>query len=301
MDILGFIRFGNLLIIAAALWVFRWALIGPRLMNAGIDFHLSQTQFHLLIADVLIVAIIGYWINDFRDRSVDAINRPKRLLVKYEIRPPAFWAMCIPLVVLGMALTFYLAEETNHLEHLWIYPASIVALFSYAFWLNRQGWIGNIVVSLMIAFLPWLLVLAELPAIIRLDEQVIRQLYQLLAIYAALMFFSTMAREICKDAEDAKGDQSVQSKSIPILFGFSTANLFIGAFLLGTILVEGLFLWVNISNFTAIISAVVVIATTLVALILTMRSRHEPDYRKLNSWLKFLMLVGIAQILCANS
>lgn len=301
MEVLSFLRFGNLLIIATALWAFRWFLFAPLFNQASIPFHLDSSQFNLLILDVIIVAIVGYWINDFRDREVDAVNRPNRMLVKYSITPSTFWALLLGLIALGGALTFFLATETGHMVHIWLYPATIAALLAYAFWANRQGLLGNVMVSALIAFLPWLVLLAEMPSVVTLDSVSIQWLSRLLIVYSSLMFLSNMAREIAKDAEDTTGDRLAESKSLPIQLGSKTTNAIIGAFLLATLPVEAIFIWVEDFSSRALLGTMVVVTAATIGIVMAARSRTSADYRWLNRWLKLFMLLGIAQLLCINA
>jgi 4-hydroxybenzoate polyprenyltransferase len=209
-----FIRPVNLIMTAISLWVFRWCVFAPFLDLHGLDHHLSNTQFGRLVLSVVLVTLSGYWINDRADIQTDQINHPHRLLVRFSLSSYSFYALWLIPVLAGLLLSIHLATDLDMLHWLWLYPFSIVAFVVYAFFLKRSGLAGNILVSLWIAALPWLVFLAE-SNVLSPSESLIA----VLIFYSVLMFCSNLAREWVKDIQDLHGDRESGMHTWPIRAG----------------------------------------------------------------------------------
>lgn len=299
-DIYLFIRTPNLVMIAVAMWFLRKLMIGGFLGHYGLSFHLPGGLFSLLVADVILVAIGGYWINDFFDRATDRINRPTRFMVKHNVGPGGFFVMYTFIVLMGALLGYYIARRLGYERLLWIYPAAVAGLYIYARWLKQIGWAGNVMVSAMIAFVPWLLLIAEWPAM-REAKTFSAEAFSLfirnVLIYSALMFFSNLAREFCKDAEDVEGDRETGIRTIPIQLGFGWTNAFIIGALVITMLLE--FVLLRSANLDEILWAVgtLIMGMGVALSFMAFRAGEKTAYTRLSKWLKVFMLVGILQLM----
>ena len=47
---------------------------------------------------------------------------------------------------------------------------------------------------------------------------------KVICLYAVFAFITTLIREIIKDIEDLKGDENINAKTIPIIYGIATAK-----------------------------------------------------------------------------
>ncbi|MEZ4721490.1 MAG: UbiA family prenyltransferase [Flavobacteriales bacterium] len=296
--IISFVRLPNLLLIVLFMWLIRWSQLEGAFVTHGISFCLSNAQFNFLVFDVLIVTLIGYWINDWYDREIDKINRPNRLLVRLDLQQNAFYLLILAMLCFGSALTLNIAVETDNLRYVWIFPISIVLLMVYAKWWKRSGFIGNVLVSVMIAILPGLILISELPSLHQLasiSHEEFNNIIRAICTYAALMFFSNLSREIVKDNEDLKGDKLNGVRSLAVLIGPKNTRFITSSLLLLSIAVELYFignLSLNASN--SVFAGVI----TIMCLSLILISFFAPKSHSLQSTLhKVLMLTGVLQLL----
>lgn len=155
----------------------------------------------------------GMVLNDYFDYDIDVINRPQRALPRGAVgRREAFIFACI---LFGSALLFI--GLTNTLCILIGYLA-ICLIVVYSWKLKPKPFIGNVVV----AFLTSLTLVYGGAAAGKIV------LVSMLAISA---FFANVSREIAKDIEDIKGDESQGSKTLPILWGIRRSAVISAVFL----------------------------------------------------------------------
>lgn len=155
----------------------------------------------------------GMVLNDYFDYDIDVINRPQRALPRGAVgRREAFIFACI---LFGSALLFI--GLTNALCILIGYLA-ICLIVVYSWKLKPKPFIGNVVV----AFLTSLTLVYGGAAAGKIV------LVSMLAISA---FFANVSREIAKDIEDIKGDESQGSKTLPILWGIRRSAVISAVFL----------------------------------------------------------------------
>jgi geranylgeranylglycerol-phosphate geranylgeranyltransferase len=155
----------------------------------------------------------GMVMNDYFDYDIDCINRPDRPLPRGAVtRKQAF--------IFGIGLLFLAYVFIGFTNWLCIaigYPA-IVLIVVYSWKLKRMPFIGNFTV----AFLTSLTLVYGGAAAGNIV------LVTMLAISA---FFANLSREVAKDIEDIKGDKTLGSKTLPILWGVKKSALMSAVFL----------------------------------------------------------------------
>ena len=156
----------------------------------------------------------GMVVNDYFDYEIDLINRPERVLPRGALtRREAFiFACCL------FFLAYFFIALTNVLCIAIGYPA-LVLIMVYSWKLKRTPLVGNFVV----AFLTSLTLVYGGAAAGNIT------LVSMLAICA---FFANLSREIIKDVEDIKGDESMGSRTLPILWGTRKSVLIAAVFLI---------------------------------------------------------------------
>lgn len=199
-SLLKLTRFGNLVIIALTQYFTAGFLIGMYTLN---DFKL----FLLSLSTVSITAG-GYIINDYYDVKIDYINKPDRVVIGKSITRRYAILFHILLSTSGILLGFYLSWRIAAVNVL-----SVFLLWLYSNNLKRLPFIGNFTV----AFLTGLAVLVV--------DLFYRANNSLVIIYALFAFFMTLVREIIKDMEDLKGDNSFGCKTLPIIWGIRKTKI----------------------------------------------------------------------------
>jgi len=155
----------------------------------------------------------GMVMNDYFDYEIDVINRPQRVLPRGALTRRKALIFAVVLFVLALSFIAF----TNFLCIAIGYPA-ILLILVYSWKLKKTPFIGNVAV----AFLTSLTLVyggAAAGSIV---------LVSMLAISA---FFANVSREIAKDIEDIKGDESLGSKTLPILWSVRKSALVSAGFL----------------------------------------------------------------------
>lgn len=195
-------RVWNLLIIGLAQYFTAVFLVDPLTYN--------DVRLFLLSLSTMMIAAAGYIINDYYDVKIDFINKPGRVVVGKGI--PRRFALLFHVVLsaTGIAIGVYLS--------LWIGAVNILSVFLlwwYSNLLKRLPFVGNLTVALLTG----------------LSIVVVDVLYpphhNLIWIYATFSFFMTLVREIVKDMEDLKGDNSFGCRTLPIVWGIRRTKWFI--------------------------------------------------------------------------
>ncbi len=161
--------------------------------------HLTDIRLLLVSVAALVVISAGNAINDYCDYDIDRINRPRRPLPSGRIRRSNALIFAIILTAIGI----YLGTRINRNSTAIAILVS-VALASYAFWLKRTPFVGNLVVSGLTG-------LTFIAGGVAIDS------VQGTLIPAIFAFLFTTAREIIKDLEDTEGDEKNDAKTLATL------------------------------------------------------------------------------------
>lgn len=199
----------------------------------------------------------GMVLNDYFDYEIDCINRPERALPRGAVtRRKAFVFACL---LFGLA--YFFIAFTNWLCVAIGYPA-IVLIVVYSWKLKRKPVSGNVVVALLTSLT---LVYGGAAA-----GNIV--LVTMLAICA---FFANLSREIAKDIEDIKGDKTLGSRTLPILWGVERSAGASAVFLVLGILATFLPYFAGIFGSLYLVLVIPVDAAMVYAVYLLVRVRVE--------------------------
>jgi len=238
------IRFANIVVIILTMAVFYGFLSNFQftrqylLLNESQEF-LSYTPtlmtklgfgdstFVLLMLSVLLIAASGNIINDYFDVKADRINKPNRLIIDKYIKRR--WAIFLNWTFngIGVLISLYLSWK---LSNIWIFIiafASINLLYFYSAVYKRKFLSGNMIVALLTSIVPFYVFIyaafSDFNAASPFgnqDDIFIWETLVVIGTYCLFAFLINFIREIVKDMADVKGDLKLQSKTIPIRFGF---------------------------------------------------------------------------------
>lgn len=260
-------RVWNLLILALAQYFTAIMLIDRA--------NVFDLRFFLLVASTGFIAAAGYIINDYYDIKIDLINKPQRVVIGKGITRRYAILYHTLLSFAGIAIGTYLNWKIGLLNF-----SAAFLLWWYSNSLKRQPLIGNIVVSLLTAL-----------AIVIVDS-----LYKtgntLIFIYATFAFFITLIREIIKDMEDLKGDDTFGCKTLPIIWGMRKTKYFIYGVLLifsATVVLLDVF-YVDLPEYYFLLCLFIPLIILLITLI---RADTKRDYARLSNFCKIILLLGI--------
>ncbi len=305
------IRYKNLLFIAGLQWLMRYSVILPILNTFKVDkaFIMSDLQFGFLLLATVCIAAAGYVINDYFDTKIDGINRPDTVIVGKTITKKQASLLHQALTGIGVALGLFVAFQSQNLSLGFIILLVPGLLWFYSASYKRQFLLGNIIVALHAAFVPLLIVIAEM-AFLRLntDELIFAtpipiSLYGWVSGFAAFAFITTLMREIIKDMEDVKGDREMESRTMPIVWGIKKTKVVLYLLIAFTITAL-LFVQFNLINsFDLLLSetkSTLSIRYIFVGLLLPfaylvyllIKAKNTTGFHYASSLLKFIMVVG---------
>ncbi len=266
-SLLKLTRFGNLVIIGLTQYFTAGFLIGMHTLN---DFKLM-----LLSISTISIAAGGYVINDYYDVKIDYINKPNRVVIGKIIPRRHAILFHVLLSTTGIALGVYLSLGIAVVNAL-----SVFLLWLYSNNLKRLPFIGNVTV----AFLTGLAVI------------VVDLFYgtnnSLVIIYALFAFFITLVREVIKDMEDLKGDNSFGCKTLPIIWGIRKTKLLLYVILVlfGAIVVILNQIYRALPFKYHLVFLFVPLLWLLFRLI---RADMKKDFTRLSIFCKVIMMLGI--------
>jgi len=261
-------RFWNLLIIAVAQYFTVAFLVDAKLV---LDWRML-----VLSSSTVIIAAAGYIINDYYDVKIDLINKPERVIVGRGVSRRYAILLHSALSMVGILFGLVLNWKIGALNFF-----SVFMLWLYSNLLKRLPFVGNFVVAFLTAgsiAIPWLLY----PFAGKTN----------ILIYTMFAFFTTLVREIIKDMEDLKGDNTFGCKTLPIVWGLrKTKNLIYVltiVFVATVFLVDGLVEPLPMLYFSAFLFAP--IAWLMIRLV---RADTKKDFYKLSQLCKVIMILGI--------
>ncbi|MEI6851631.1 MAG: UbiA family prenyltransferase, partial [Bacteroidota bacterium] len=210
------IRPVNLLILAATQYLVLFFLIRPIMLLNHCDIMTSQLDFALFVLSNVLLAAAGYAINDFYDTRIDKINKPEKNVLLQGVPAKNAEMLCYILNGVACLLGFYCAWRVGFIKLGFLPLVVALALYFYALKYKRQFIVGNLVVSLVIAYSILVVWLFQYFAIVHALKNDIANAFagiknSLIFIhwfvigFATFAFFITFIREIIKDIEDIEG------------------------------------------------------------------------------------------------
>lgn len=318
------IRLPNLLIIALTQYTVRFAIMLPMLNSLSDDidikFQLSELDFFLLSLSTVMVAAAGYIINDYFDVKVDRVNRPNSIIVGKYIKRRVCMGAHIVISSIAILLGAYLAFKVGNWKLVFIQVMSVGALWYYSTMFKKQVLIGNVVVAVLAAMVPFVVGLYELilqhtnvnetvnDLLFYLEpstsfeevKYVLRKLFSNMMLwvlgFSLFAFLTTMIREIIKDIEDYEGDKKYWSNTLAVVYGKKKAARVAQLF---AIIMVGLIAYLQYMQLQAkdtgsFMYFLFAIQIPLCFIIYKLNSvKEKSQFTQLSKYTKAIMLMGI--------
>lgn len=260
-------RLWNLLIIGLA----QYGTAGFLIPGAS----LTDPRLFLLSFSTILIAAGGYSINDYYDVKIDLINKPERVVVGKVLSRRTVLFLHTLLTVTGIAIGFLLAWYLGV-----VHFASAFLLWLYSNALKRLPFVGNFTVATLTGLSVGVVNLLHFP------------LLATVTIYALFAFFMTLIREIIKDMEDLKGDNTFGCRTLPIVWGIRTTKFFIYLLILVFALtVVVVHVAIKPLPVTFFVGFLLFPMGLLVAWLIRADTRR--DFYRLSQFSKLIMLAGI--------
>jgi 4-hydroxybenzoate polyprenyltransferase len=299
------IRWPNLLFIALTQSLFYFCILIPSFYQGHpvLENILKPREFVLLSLSSVLIAAAGYIINDYFDLNIDRVNKPGKVVVEKIIKRR--WAIIWHLALsgLGIIIGFYLSWK---LRNIFIGPSNTVCvliLWFYSTTFKKKLLIGNVLISLLTAWVIGVLYLCEF----RLHRFVnpefhsaLSRIYKFTVVYASFAFIISLVREVVKDMEDMEGDAKYGRRTMPLVWGLNAAKFFCAIWL--TILVAALiFIQFYVLQYkwwlTIIFTSFLVIFPILLVLKKLSGAREPSQFHQLSQIIKSIMMMGILSMI----
>ncbi len=188
----------------------------------------SSGQFRWSLEYVLISAacmlmsgplLTGYTqtLNDFYDRDIDAINEPYRPIPSGAISIPQVATQILVLLGAGIAVAYGLDQWAGHDFPMITVLAIGGSLVSYIYSapplkLKQNGWLGNYALGASYIALPWWA-----------GHALFGDLNWTIVVLTLLYSLAGLGIAVVNDFKSVEGDRQMGLKSLPVMFGVSTA------------------------------------------------------------------------------
>lgn len=295
------VRYPNLLFILLTQVLFYFTIMVPVTDGAP---KLIFDNFILLVLASVSIAAAGYIINDYFDMDIDYVNKPDRMVIGKIVSRR--WAMLLHMLLslVGLFLTAIVSMSLGSLWLLFLNFLSVFLLLLYSTNFKKKFIIGNIIISLLTAWVIISLFVAELQWIDDADRTLrystLSTLYKYTLVYAAFAFIVSLIREIVKDMEDQVGDRKYGCTTMPIKWGESmTKNfLYILIFLLLAFLLSlTVYAFINSWSWVTAVFALIILIQVILITVKINKASKTQDYALISRDLKLLMLSGILSMI----
>jgi len=260
------------------------------------EVHDLKRLVFLVLASMFIAAA-GYIINDYFDLNIDQVNKPGKNVVDSIIHRR--WAIIWHLVLsfLGVVLTA-LAVGFTHWYLIIANFICVVLLWFYSTLFKRKLLIGNLVISLLIAWPILILFFAfssPESAFNAADPKSVK-FFRLAFLFAGFAFISSLIREAIKDMEDLKGDARYGCQTLPIVAGVHTTKIYTAVWI-GVLVATLVILQFYVLQFgwwPFVLYTVVLVILPLLRVLLRLRTSTSPaHFAALSRQTKWIILAGI--------
>ncbi len=296
------VRWPNLLFIAITQLLFVYAIVHPILSNSGIVPNIRGIYFLLLVVSSVLIAAGGYIINDYFDLNIDQINKPEKLVVEKIIsrRWVIVWHLVLSItgIVAGLFIDLYTRTRFLSVAN----TLCVALLFIYSISLKKKLLAGNVLISLLTAWVILVVTWCEFSNLLRpmavgaYAEKITRITF----LYAGFAFIISLIREVVKDMEDIEGDRKYGCFTMPIAWGVNASKVFVAVWLV-VIIAALAIVQVYVLQFKWWWSAAFCIIFTIAPLFYISKklyvARSSNDFHHLSSLIKLVMFTGILSMI----
>jgi 4-hydroxybenzoate polyprenyltransferase len=309
MQLLGaffrLIRWPNLVFILLTQHLFYYFILLPCFAGQQPVYPvvLRPALFYLLALSSVLIAAAGYIINDYFDLNIDRVNKPDKLVVDRLIKRRWtiiwHWILSGIGVVLGLYISWKLRNPLVVLSNI----GCVILLWFYSTTFKRKLLIGNVLISLLTAWVILVLYLCEIRPSALQDPgytRVLSRLFKFAIVYAGFAFISSLIREVVKDIEDMDGDARYGCRTMPIVWGVNVAKVFAGTWV---VVLTGSLVIIQVYALQRVGWPMVIYGVLLLDLPLTWilsklyQAQTKKDYHLLSGAIKGVMLAGILSML----
>ncbi len=309
---LRLIRWPNLVFIVVTQCLFYYCIALPIFHVHNSTPSLTELLFWHIVAASVFIAAAGYIINDYFDLNIDRINKPDKLVVEKIIkrRWTIIWHLVLSFAGILITIIVYLHLPDWHTALVVaLNLLCVIALWLYSTTYKRKLLVGNIIISLLTAWVILILYLVTLRSWFMVKimyetkhnyELASAQLFKYAILYSGFAFIISLIREVIKDMEDMEGDAKYNCKTMPIVWGIPAAKVFTAVWIVvltGALIVLQ-FYAMHLGWWWSVVYCVIAIIIPLIWILRNLYTAQVPkDYHQLSTAVKLVMLAGILSML----
>jgi 4-hydroxybenzoate polyprenyltransferase len=264
---------------------------------------LTPFYFYLLCASSVLIAAAGYIINDYFDLNIDRVNKPNKLVVEKIIKRR--WTILWHWILsgIGVVIGAYISWKIHNPIIVLSDFGCALLLWFYSTTFKRKLVIGNIIVSLLTAWVIMVLYFCEFRNDIFLHpvyHQVLSRIFKFAVLYSGFAFIISLVREVVKDIEDMEGDAAYNCRTMPIVWGINVSKIFAATWLIVLIasLVIIQFYVLQYRWWWAVLYCALLIVLPLLFVLRNLyRATSVKDYHTLSNFIKIIMITGVLSML----
>lgn len=296
------VRLPNLFFIILTQLLFRFFILRFVYINAegSPGMKLSLPLFYWLVFASVCIAAAGYIINDYFDINIDLVNKPEKIIIDRYIKRR--WAIVLHIVLsfTGFIISCYIGYRLNNLYIPIFNLFAIIALWFYSTTFKKKLLIGNIIISLLTAWVILVLTFSEYRFRLVSPEEYWKRLIKLSFIYAGFAFISSLIREVIKDMEDMPGDAKYSCTTMPIVWGIQVSKVFVAVWLvviIATVTAIQIYV-IQLGWWLSAIYSLAVIIIPLIWMLPKLYYAHSAkEFHRLSTTIKLIMLAGILSMI----
>lgn len=300
---LKLIRVKNLIIIVLLQSLLRYGLLIPMLEYYGMEPVLSHFRFILLVIATVLLAASGYAVNDYFDIKIDRINRPDKVIAGKIFSRRSVLLIHVLMTFTGVFIGIFLSYIYKKESYVLMFILIPILLWYYSTTLKKQILIGNLVISVLTALVPYFVVSLEFTALIRvhgegiMDTEACSMAWFWTTGFAFFAFINNLIREIIKDMEDEKGDRKEGCRTLPVEMGINNTKIVVLALTLASVVaIWGLYFAIPLLRSSWITVVYFVFLLTIPFLLLAWRvhkAKSQKAFYRASQMSKIIMLFGI--------
>ncbi len=156
MAFIRLVRLPNLLMIGLIFVLSKTQIIDPISELSGVRSCLSDLHWVLMALATVLIAASGNVVNDIFDQDIDGNNKPTKVIVGKIISEKQAWNFYYALVGIGVGIGVFLCWMLGNVSSSLVFLLSTGGLYFYSYSYKRQFLIGNLVVAVLAAVVPFL-------------------------------------------------------------------------------------------------------------------------------------------------
>lgn len=272
-----------------------YCIVDPVLTKASLSPNIHGYYFILLLLSSVLIAAAGYIINDYFDLNIDLVNKPDQLIVDKIINRRWVILWHLLLSTIGIILSVFIDWKTQT-RFVTIANLSCVALlFLYSISLKKKLLSGNVLISLLTAWVILVVTWCEASNLIRFLPSTIK-ISRITILYASFAFIISLIREVVKDMEDIEGDRRYGCYTMPIAWGITASKVFVAVWLV-VLIITLVIVQFYVLQFGWYWSAAYCILFIIVPLLFIFRklflAGNSKEFHELSTYIKLAMFTGI--------